>query len=191
VVKSWAAQMQLPSMLQSLLFAWRFRRNRWGLLATSIITLGLICFFVLGLVPARNRLVELEALHVTPAAFERRPLQKEIGPDIHRTLELFQRTFPPRSLLLDLSGQLNEAADKSGLHLAAADYRMIPDASGLLRYVIDMSARGNYVQVRRFVAACLTGFPTLTLDGVTLSRLTANESTIDTQFHFSLYLAPD
>jgi len=178
-------------MLQSLLFAWRFWRNRWGLLATSIISLGLTCFLVFGVIPARNRLAELEASHLTSAALERRPSQKEIGPDIHRTLELFQRTFPPRSLLLEISGQINEAADKSGLHLSAADYRMIPDRSGLLRYVIDMSARGNYVQVRRFVAACLTGFPTLTLDGVTLSRLTPNESTIDTQFHFSLYLAPD
>jgi Tfp pilus assembly protein PilO len=100
----------------------------------------------------------------------------------------FYRSFPPETLILDITGQINQVAVRSGMGIAQAEYRANDDRSGMVRYEVTVSAHGTYPQLRTFTAECLTRFPTLSLEGLTLSRATVTDSAIDAQFRFSVYL---
>jgi Tfp pilus assembly protein PilO len=162
----------------------------WG--APGIVTVLLACcltaFAIFWIAPSVRRLAILEARSTERSSLPSLPTVT--GQDTETNdLSGFYKSFPPQSLVLDITGQINQVAEQSGMRITQAEYRPNQDLSGLVRYEVSLSARGTYSQLRSFTAACLTRFPTLSLDALTLSRSTATEVAIDAQFRFSIYLA--
>jgi hypothetical protein len=164
----------------------------WGLqgMASLALVCGIVAFAVLWIMPAARRLADIEA---NSAAHSATPIRPTAITPTTATGALFDfyKSFPPESLILAITDQLSQAADHSGMHITQADYRANQDLSGLTRYEVSLAARGTYPQLRSFTAATLTDFPTLSLDGLSLSRSSVTDSAIDAQFRFSIYLRPN
>jgi hypothetical protein len=171
-------------------FAVRQAAHIWGIggILTALSGLGVLLFAAFWILPAAQHLADLRAIPIDALSSE---IVHGAEPrnDIGRDLDVFDGSFPPQTLVLDVTNQLNQAADQSGVRIGQADYRANQDPSGLFRYEMAFSTHATYAQVRRFIATSLTSFPTLSLDSVTLSRSSANDVLIEAQFHFSLYLA--
>jgi len=170
-------------------FSLRRGARIWG--APGMVTVLLACcltaFAIFWIAPSVRRLAILEARSVEHSSVPSLP--SETGQITKaNNLSGFYKSFPPQSLVLDITGQINQVAEQSGMRITQAEYRPSEDFSGLVRYELSLSARGTYDQLRRFTAACLTRFPTLSLDALTFSRSTATELAIDAQFRFSIYL---
>lgn len=171
-------------------FALHRGARAWGApgIAALLLAFGLSIFSVFGVWPAARHLQLLEARATTHAAT---PMMRPTIPiSIRDTADLsgFYKSFPPETLILDITGQINQVAERAGMGIAQADYRANDDRSGMVRYEVTVSAHGTYPQLRTFTAECLTRFPTLSLEGLTLSRATVTDSAIDAQFRFSVYL---
>jgi hypothetical protein len=173
-------------------FSLRSALQVWGLQGAASLALacGIVAFAALWIMPAARRLADVEA---NSSAHSSTPMQPRAITPTTATSALFDfhKSFPPESLILAITDQLSQVADHSGMHITQADYRANQDLSGLTRYEVSLSARGTYPQLRGFTAATLTGFPTLSLDGLSLSRSSVTDSTIDAQFRFSIYLRPN
>ena len=163
----------------------------WGVLGivTMMLAFSLAAFAIVWILPAAHRLVILEARSLEPTSIASLPTAITPITETTGLLDGFYKSFPPDGLVLDITGQINQVADQSGMRISQADYRVNQDLSGLIRYEVSLSAHGTYPQLRRFTAACLTYFPTLSLDSLALSRSTVTDSTIDAQFRFSIYFA--
>jgi hypothetical protein len=175
-------------------FLLRMALERWGMpgLGTLLLGVGLLLFAACWLLPAREQLAALRASRVAVLTM---PTKSVAAVDrVKQPAELWQvfnESFPPQTLILAITDQLNKAASESGLGITQADYRLNSDPSGLARYEVALAAHATYPQVRRFAAACITRFPTLSLDGLTMSRASATDPTIDAQFRLSIYVAAD
>jgi hypothetical protein len=159
--------------------------------APGIGALLLVCalaiFIIFWVWPTARHLQFLEARAIVRAAT---PMQPAAPLSIRDDGELlgFYKSFPPETFILDITGQVNQVAERSGMGITQADYRANDDRSGMVRYEVTVSAHGTYPQLRTFTAECLTRFPTLSLEALTLSRATVSDSAIDAQFRFSVYL---
>jgi hypothetical protein len=154
-----------------------------------VLAFSLAVFAIFWILPAAHRLVILEARPLEHSSTASLPTAIPPIADTTGLPDGFYKSFPPDGLVLDITGQINQVADQSGMRISQADYRVNQDLSGLVRYEVSLSAHGTYPQLRRFTAACLTHFPTLSLDSLALSRSTVTDSTIDAQFRFSIYFA--
>jgi hypothetical protein len=170
-------------------FALRRGARVWGApgIYALLLACGLAIFSVFGMWPAARHLQLLEARAIEQGAA---PMRPRAPISISDTSELsgFYKGFPPETLILYITGQINRVAERSGTGITLADYRANDDRSGMVRYEVTVSAHGTYPQLRTFTADCLTHFPTLALEGLTLSRASVTDSAIDAQFRFSVYL---
>jgi hypothetical protein len=162
----------------------------WGApgIVTVLLAFCLTAFAIFWIAPSVRRLTILEARLVERSSVPSLPTVTAQNTETN-DLSGFYKSFPPQSLVLDITGEFNKVAEQSGMRITQAEYRPNQDLSGLIRYEVSLSARGTYPQLRSFTAACLTQFPTLSLDALTFSRSTATELAIDAQFRFSIYLA--
>jgi hypothetical protein len=171
-------------------FSLRSTLGVWGPsgIAAVVLACCIVVFGVFWILPAVRR---LEVIEVRSAERSSIPILRSAFTPITATNELFgfYKSFPPGTLILTITDQINQVAEHSGIHITQADYRVNDDLSGLVRYEVSLTARGAYPQLRSFTAACLTGFPTLSLDGLTLSRSSVTDTAIDAQFRFSIYMS--
>jgi len=172
-------------------FSLRAATRVWGTpgIAAALLACAVVAFVAIWMFPGMRQLARLEARSSEPSLI---PMLPRAGAPLGATASLlgFYKNFPPETLILVMTDQINQAADHAGVRITQADYRANEDLSGLARYEMSLAARGSYAQLRAFTAACLTQFPTLSLDGLTLSRSTVTDSAIDAQFRLSVYLNP-
>lgn len=84
------------------------------------------------------------------------------------------------------------AAAKFNLNLDQGDYQLVQERDlKLARYEMVLPVRGDYVQIRKFVALALSEVPTLALDGISLTRQNITDPTVDAQLRMTLYLGAD
>lgn len=85
--------------------------------------------------------------------------------------------------------KLYNAATQQNLALEQGEYRLAPERdSKLTRYDVTLPVKGGYLQIRKFLAQSLTEMPALALESVSFSRQRADESMVNAQLQFTLYL---
>lgn len=183
---NWAAK------IDQLRFAFRLSTSHGGVagwtLACAIVSLSL---FELGWVlPAIRQRAALATPTLVTSANPRDQIQSAVPSETEGGLAAFYHAFPPESLFLNSTAQINSAADDAGVHISQADYHLIQDLSGLERADIALTAHATYPQFRQFTAAVLTYFPTTSLDGLAISRNSATDGNLEIQFHLSLFVRP-
>ena len=83
-----------------------------------------------------------------------------------------------------------KAATQQGLELSGADYRMEREKEiKLARYEMVLPVRGQYAQVRGFVAEALRAVPAMSLADVAVKREGVASDLLDVNLKFNLYLS--
>lgn len=85
--------------------------------------------------------------------------------------------------------RLHADAGAVGLVLESGEYLPLADPSGkLLRYQILLPVRGDYTQVRSFLARAMRDTPGLALEGIDFQCDKDDSKTLETQLRFIAYL---
>jgi Tfp pilus assembly protein PilO len=104
-------------------------------------------------------------------------------------LARFEAGFPTLGDTAASIARLQAAARRSGLVLAAGEYRLDTRSNERLqRYSVLLPLRGSYAQLRRFIDAVLTELPHAALDDVELRRDDIDGAELEARLRLTLYL---
>lgn len=180
------------------------RRMRWQteqLGATGKIGIGLIVFsavfFIAAVLPRQAESAALMAsaeamqarLQAEPVQVHGQPVRKIRG---LRALKVFYDFFPKiDSTPLQIS-EVVQSAMRSGVEISGADYRMVREKDvRLARYEMALPARGQYPQIRGFIAEVLRAVPAMALVDVSIRRESADAGLLEAGLKFNLYLSEE
>lgn len=83
---------------------------------------------------------------------------------------------------------LLDIASEQGLQIPTGDYRLVAAKGGPLeRYVLTLPVRGQYLSIRRYVAAVRADFADLAVDDVTLRRESVATNEVEAQLRFIVF----
>ena len=157
-------------------------------------------FFVAAVLP---RQAESQALVVEYEAMQARsraePSQKSGGKsgEIPRkilqgdqALPAFYAFFPKIDSSPSWIKELVQVAKERGVEIMGTDYRMVREKDlKLARYEMMLPIRGNYSQLRGFIADALHVVPALALVDVAIRREAAESEVLEANVKFNLYLS--
>ena len=84
--------------------------------------------------------------------------------------------------------RLHAIAQRAGLQLPSAEYRLHGTGTPLERYEIVLPVSGSYGELRAFLEAALGEIPVLSLDGVSFTRQRADEARVRADLRLTLHL---
>jgi hypothetical protein len=175
---------------------WSLRRGmtllgRPGLLAVGLL-LSLPPFYLAAVAPAQAR---LEAAHSSSLSLQEQirhashALEGDILLTPSQQLAAFYRIFPQQSDAPQWLKKLVALANKHGLRLNEGEYQALPDKAGrLMRLQMVMPVRGDYRQIRRFLAAMPAEIPIIALEHVQFSRQSVADPHVEARIRLALYL---
>ncbi len=101
-----------------------------------------------------------------------------------RLLERFQSEAQRNATL----GRLLDIAGEQGLKVPTGDYRLVVAKGGPLeRYVLTLPVRGQYLAVRRYVAAVRAEFADLAVEDLSLRRESIGAGEVEAQLRFIVF----
>jgi hypothetical protein len=188
-------------ILSNALLRMRWETERLG--NPGKIGLGLLVFsavfFVAAVLPRQE---ESSALRTRAEEMQARlrsqPAEKEDGSTSttrkivygNQALKAFYAFFPNVDSTPFWIGEVVKAATQQGLELSGADYRMEREKEiKLARYEMVLPVRGQYAQVRGFVAEALRAVPAMSLADVAVKREGVASDLLDVNLKFNLYLS--
>ena len=174
---------------------WSLRRwanmlGRPGLLGIAILLL-LPPFFVAAIAPAQERLAAARgsslSLHEQIQLASRAMDGSRDSPPAQ--LAAFYRIFPRQGDAPLWLKKLVRLADRHGLRLNEGEYRSTPDKAGrLMRLQLLLPVKGEYRQIRRFLAAMPAEIPVIALEDVQFSRQSVADPAVEAHIRLALYL---
>lgn len=88
--------------------------------------------------------------------------------------------------------KLYAAAAVQQLVLEQGEYRITPSKNGkLARYQITLPVKGNYLQIRKFVAKALNDVPIAALEEISFKREAIGSTEVETRIKLTLFLSAD
>jgi Tfp pilus assembly protein PilO len=174
---------------------WSARRGLRLLGLPGVVAIGLLAmspaFYFSSLVPAqekldqaRNNAVSLQARMKRAA---RSPGMEQRTPT--EQLAAFYRVFPMEKDTPQWLEKLIVAAESRGLKLEQGEYTATPDRSGkLVRFQITMPVKGEYTQIRKFLAALPDEVPLMALEQVRFERQKIADAQVEAKIKLALYL---
>ncbi|WP_028630843.1 MULTISPECIES: GspMb/PilO family protein [Pseudomonas] len=171
------------------------RRLGWpGLAGAALLALAL-GYAVLGLLPARQALANMDRqlaadrAQLAAAATAVRPGTLASGASAAQ-LEELRRNLPAQ---LDATGAIDRIyalAQDEGIALARGEYALgLDPKTRLARYQVLLPVRGSYPQLRRFLHGLQAQLPALALEEVDLQRKQIADSELEGRIRMTLYLA--
>jgi hypothetical protein len=171
------------------LVSWRLRGLDWTLIAALVLLIFDVAFYFSAVAPAMEHATQLrqEATLLRESGDQ----QPGLGPrDPRAELTAFSAALAQRQSVPDLLHRLHQSAARNGVTIEQADYRPLPDPDGrLVRYQLQLPAKGTYPAVRRFLAQAANELPGLALDGVAFQRHQSADELVDAQIKFTLFVA--
>ena len=113
--------------------------------------------------------------------------------DLSQTVEdEFYKTLPQYPELADKLTMMFEVAAKNEILADQVDYKLEKfDKGHFIRYHITLPVNGEYPKIRKFINQLMQKTPSLSLDQVTFGRETTEDSFVDANLDFSLYIQAD
>ncbi len=160
-----------------------------GMLAIGLLVLcGALHFLMLQ--PAQNHIAALQQdIANLQNQTKNQPFPKAKELNQVEQLAEFYRFFPPEKATSESMAKLYNVAAQQNLNLDQGEYSLVHEKSGkLIRYDIVLPLKASYVQIRKFIAQALQAIPSLSLNSISFNRQKIDETMVDAQLKFSLYL---
>ena len=181
---------QLWSRLRWISRRWLRTVGKPGVLAIGILVV-FPPFYFSAIAPAQER---LEAARRSTLSLREQILHasQSLG-GIRRTpaeqLAEFYRIFPQERNAPQWLKKLFALAEKNGLSLQEGEYKANRDKVGrLLRFQMVLPVKGEYPQIRRFLAALPAEIPIIALENVQFSRQNVADPVVEARIRLTLYL---
>lgn len=174
---------------------WASRRWLRTLGRSGVLSIGILAmfppFYFSAIAPAQERLVE--AQRSTNLLSERKANVGQSLVDIRRTpdeqLAEFYRFFPEERSSPQWLKKLFALAEKNGLSLNEGEYKVMRDKVGrLMRLQMVLPVKGEYRQIRRFIAALPAEIPVIALENVQFSRMNIADPDVEAEIRLALYM---
>jgi Tfp pilus assembly protein PilO len=186
------ASSPLP-LWRRLRWTWRrsLRARGWPVaLAVVMLVICAILYFSM-ISPAQKRLAA--ARHTVFVLQQQNALDREsLKENMHTPEEQladFYKRFPSERHSPQWLGKLVEAAESVGLSLNEGEYKATREKVGkLVRYQIALPVKGEYPQIRKFLAALPGELPVFTLESVTFERKKVADAIVEVKIKLILYL---
>lgn len=163
--------------------------------AGGIVGIGLAVYaamyYASAIVPAQAKVEQLQqrvaASEARAAKLAREGGAAAQGPEAR--LASFYASFPTRDSVSAWLEKLYGVASTQTLSLENGEYRFLAATSGKLgRYEIVLPVKGEYVQIRKFIAEVLREIPVAALEDVRFKRENISSETIEAKIRLVLYL---
>lgn len=169
----------------------RLGRLGWpGMLGIGLWTMAAALYFS-ALLPAQQRLdeVRLSAASLQERiARANRQMATGERPAAEQLAE-FYRAFPDERSSPDWIGRIAATAQRSGLRLEQGEYKPSRDKVGrLTRVQMTLPVRGEYRQIRTFLASTGAEVPIASLEQVQFERQKVGDPQVDAKIRLVLYL---
>jgi len=169
------------------------RRTGWPPLAgLALACAGFVT--LLAWLPAQEmRLARMEAEYRRVVAQLAKPVESAPVRD-SSTLQAerqaaFNATLAPRAKVPDIVKTVFVEAQKAGLSLAQAEYRMGEDkAGGYASYQMVLPVKGPYLKLREFIEGVLAEVPAAALEEISFKREGIGASAAEARLRFVFYL---
>ena len=184
--------------LSSILLRVRWQTERLG--TPGKIGLGLfffsVVFFLVAVLPRQAEssalMLQAETLQASvkaePVAHEGEAIRPKMMSG-SQALKVFYAFFPNTDSTPFWIGEVVQAAAKHGVEINGTEYRMDREKDiKLARYEMVLPVRGQYPQVRGFVADALRAVPALALVDVAIKRESVESELLEANLKFNLYL---
>ncbi len=175
---------------------WSLRRGLRVLGFPGVVAIGLLAvcpafYFFSSLVPAQERLDQARSnaviLQARMERAAREPVRERRTPT--EQLAAFYRVFPMSKDTPEWLGKLIAAAESRGLKLDQGEYTATPDRAGkLVRFQMNLPVRGEYPQIRKFLAALPSEVPLVALEQVQFERQKIADPQVEAKIKLALYL---
>jgi hypothetical protein len=175
-------------------FRWLSRRWRsilgWPGVAALGMLVSLLPFYLSAVRPLQAHLEEVrqsvsrQLRHDAHAGKQDGGLQ---GPD--EQLDQYYRFFPPVRSAPQWLEKLVALAESCGLGIDQGEYQAAPDKVGrLVRFQMTLPVKGEYQQIRRFLAALPGEFPVVALEKVQFERQNIADPAVEARIGLVLFL---
>lgn len=179
-----------PSRLRWALRRWLGLLGWPGLLAAGMLA---ICpaFYFSAIRPAQERL-EAAQHSVTSLHRQMELSRKSPGGKTHTPAEQlaeFYRLFPHERSSPEWLEKLVSVAESNGISLNEGEYKVSNDKAGrLVRFQITLPLKGEYPQIRRFLAALPAELPVMALENVQFERNKVADPNVEARIRLVLFL---
>jgi len=185
-----AVRVSLGSRLRWMSRYW-LRAAGWpGMLALAMLAV-LPAFYFSAIRPLQAHLNEVQHSVARQQADKRIVgMGNVIGPQSpDEQLVEYYRFFPPARSVPQWLEKLVVLAESRGLHLDQAEYQATPDKVGkLVRFQMTLPLKGEYSQIRNFLAAMPNELPVMALETVQFERQSIADPEVQARLRLVLYL---
>ena len=106
-----------------------------------------------------------------------------------QALQVFYDFFPRVDSSPFWVRELVRVAKKQGVELSSSEYRLINEADArLARYEMILPVKGNYRQIRAFIAEALEVVPAMAISAIAMKRENITIDMLEARIEISLYL---
>ena len=161
------------------------RQGGWPMWLLFLLMFACVLFSLLVWQPQRQR----EQNFRTPLPNLRLATRLEGGITQAVQLAQFYQTFPEQAQLSDAVGKVYTIASTRNLILEQGKYNLVVEKGNILvRYEMILPVKGAYPQVRQFVSDALKQLPHLVLTSIIFNRKKIDETSVEAELHFTMYL---
>jgi hypothetical protein len=186
----------LQANLNRLLPQLRWQIGRLGVMGK--IGLGLLAaasiYFLLAVLPQESILRKLkeraETLQIQ-ALSKQTPGEKETGKKLSgdQALQVFYDFFPHIDSSPFWIRELVRLAKKQGVEISSSEYRLVyENEARLVRYEMILPVKGNYPQIRAFMADALETVPAMAISAIAIKRENVTSAQLEARLEINLYL---
>jgi Tfp pilus assembly protein PilO len=175
----------------------RYPMRRWGSLLGWPGALGMgglamcLALYLSAVQPAQQRLdtarLSASSLHERIARAGQ-ALNDRARP-VDEQLTAFYRNFPSERDAADWIGRIAAIAQRDGLTLQQAEYKVGRDRAGkLTRFQMSLPLRGEYQTIRRFLSDLRAEIPVVSLEQVQFERQKVGDPQVDAKVRLIIFL---
>jgi Tfp pilus assembly protein PilO len=164
--------------------------GRQGVVAASLLLLCPVFYFA-AIVPAQERLAVARhkaILMQGQGGALRDAIRRQPDSPAHQ-LEAFYKQFPSARGLPDALETLVAIAEHHGISISEGDYKVTHEKLGkLMRFHMTLPLKGEYPQIRKFLAALPAGLPTIALENIQFERQKVADPLVEVKVRLVVFL---
>ena len=180
--------------LNQVLLQLRWQAARLGTIGKTGLGLFVVAaiFFVAAVLPQDTTLQTLKKqAKKLQAQSQQNQNKAAIGKEISgdQALQIFYDFFPRIDSSPFWIRELSDIAKKRGVEINSSEYRLVLEKdSRLARYEMILPVKGQYAQIRAFMADALQAVPAMAISGIAIRRENVASTQLEVRLEINLYL---